>query len=300
MAVARLFKTLFLPGLFGQYKLWDGEIKNIVQKVDEIVSLGNLVGCTEYGKDSADRGPNQAVLERVHIWRYTYDAWFQVIGPHEVMALNFPDLWTNKSSGRMLRNRWFNDYGRYKVAVVNKGRLVTAGGLTYGQWKEIGSPSSAEDAAAALNDRYEGKLYFGKSYRAGDAPQMSADPIFADPLIETYVSWILAGEPMPFNQVHGNNSLNSVDGYDLMHGDFSYLKFLKRFRFFPYGASAELPAGGEFLGVHFDTDFNEPMKYLPYPWNFYIETTPVLDHREEMFEDPKKTKDKKAEESESE
>lgn len=290
MARARMFRTLFIPDLNGQYKLWDNEIKELLQQVDEVVCLGNLIGCNPVAKDSESRGANQTVLNRVMTWRYTFPNWHQIVGPNEIMSLNYPDHWTNKRSNRMLRRLWFDDDPSFKVAAVNRERLVTHGGLTYGLWRELGSPTDPHETANMLNEKYHKKLYFGKAYKLGNTPNFSADPVFADPLRETYPSWITSGVGLPFDQVHAGSSLNTEVGDKMKSLDFNYLVYLKTISHRRYGGNVELENGGFFKSIYLDLDYNERIKYVPRGMGLLIETTPALDLRDELFL-PKKEQD---------
>lgn len=283
MARIRLYKTLFVPDLKGHFKIWDREVSKVNQKVDEIVSLGNLVGCNDLARDNKDRGRNQSILKRVAFWKATYPNWYQLVGTNEIMALNYPDEWTNKFSNRMLRGMFLTDDPWGKIAIVNRGRLVTHGGLTYGLWKQLGSPTDVFETANMLNERYHKTLYMGRCYKFGDPPNFSANPVFAEPLLETYPSWITAEEPMPFDQVHSANSINTADGYELRNTDFSYLKHAEKMRFLGYGGEFYLKNGGFFKSIYLDLPFDEVIHTVPRGMNLLIETTPVIDRRNEMF-----------------
>lgn len=285
---ARYYKTLFIPALYGQFKVWRNDLTSIAVKVDEIIQLGNLVGCDPVANDNASprkTGPNASILSYVELWRSTYDNWIQLIGPNEIMALNFPDAWTNMTSNKILRSRWFEDPDEgFKIAAVSKGRLVTHGGLTHGLWKAIGSPTTAEETAAILNEKYYGTLYQGQSWALGDAPNFSANPIFADALRETYPSWVTSEDKMPFSQIHAGNSLNTVDGKRLRKLDDGILQHLGDVQLMDAGSVSYV---GEkfFIGLTTLIPTDKLVNRLPPPSRFYVERIPVIDLRSSLFED---------------
>ena len=284
MPRARYYKTFFLPGLEGQYLLWKNEAAKIAARVDEIVQMGNLIGCSERMKDKERLGPNLATLNYIALWRSTYSNWTQLIGPNEIMALNFPDEWTNMDSNRILRRRWLEDTeSPFLVASSNKGRLVSHGGLTYGQWVAIGRPTEAKEAARLLNEKFSKSLYLGRSYRLGNVPNYSADPVFADPVWELYPSWISAPEPMPFHQVHASGGLNTQLGHEALTAPFSLFSHVE-VNYLSFGSLLTLPDGGKFYSLSPEFPRDEIIKWLPTPWRFYIEKTPVVDMRDEIFE----------------
>jgi hypothetical protein len=285
MARARFHKTLFIPRLEGQYLLWKKEISVLANRVDEIIQFGNSVGCNEGSKDSKSKGPNNATLEYTALYRSTFSNWLQLIGPNEILALNFPDEWTNNKSNRILRKRLLEkDQKSFVTAGVSKKRLVTHGGLTYGLWVELGRPQTAKEAADLLNKRYDGSLYFGDCYKLGDPPNYSANPVFADALYEVYPSWITSNEPMPFNQVHGSEGLNSLTGRAALTAEFSLFEFVEKISYTDFGSIVQLLKGGSFLNVSPDIHTEERLSKLPQPWRYYIERTPILDLRDELFD----------------
>lgn len=285
MAVARYYKTLFLPSMEGQYKLWTQSYKNMAAKVDEIVQLGNLVGLTDRMRDSATRGPNMALLNYTLLWRSTFPNWMQIVGPHEILALNYPDEWTNEEANRVLRRRWLDGYDAHKsfqVAGVNKNRLITHGGLTFGEWREIGCPTDAHEAARLLNEKYHGTLFQGQCFSLHGKPNFSANPIFADPLRELYPSWITADVEMPFHQIHGSAGLNSLEGRQHLDSTYSLLSYADSIRYYNFG-SYVVVGDKVFVNVHSDFQKDTIISRLPEPWSPLIEKMPVVDVRDELF-----------------
>lgn len=290
MAVARYYKTLWLPSLQGQYRLWTKDFVKLAGKVDEVVSLGNLVGLSARMKGSQHRSPNTALLNYVRVWRYSFERWTQVIGPNEIVALNFPDDHTNLEAIRLLRRQWLMpraEEAGYSTAAANKTRLVTHGGLTYGEWVTLGRPQTAEAAAALLNEKYDGTLYQGECYNLTGVPSHWANPIFADTLKEVYPSWLVAPEPCPFGQVTGGLGLNTPEGYKSLEAYGSPLHSLEAVRFTPWGSLVEIK-GVPFFAVTPAVPDGEIVDHLPKPGQVYLEKVPVLDLRDDLFAQGKK------------
>lgn len=286
MPTARYYKSLFLPPLEGQYLLWKHDFTQLCPRVDEVVHPGNLIGCTEKAKDKGNLGPNLAVLNLVSLWRASYPAWTQLVGPNEIMALNFPGEWTNDESTRALRQAWLpgGSENPWLTAAENKGRLVTHGGLTHGEWRSLGSPTTAQEAARLLNEKYAHTLYQGPSFSINGRPSYSANPIFADPLREVYPSWIGADEPCPFGQIHAGNGLNTKDGRQGLNAPLSPLNFLESVRYTPFGAVVSIQ-GTLFTSLTADLPQDTMVRRLPEPWQVYIERIPVVDLRDELFQE---------------
>lgn len=285
MARARFWKTLFISDIAGQYKFWKTELAPLVNNVDEVVQLGNLIGCTDLVKDGERTGSNLTVLNYVALYRSTFSNWVQIMGPNEILALSFPDEWTNYESNRLLRKRWLKeDENRFLVASVNKHRLVTHGGLTHGAWVDLGRPETAEEAAELLNKRWQGTLYQTPAYRLGDPPNYRSAPIFADPIREVYPSWITSGEVMPFDQVHSAGGSNTQAGHEAIAAENSNFDYVESIRHTRFGSITQIN-GGEFLALTPELPKDRLVNRLPEPWQIYIEKVPVVDRRDELFED---------------
>lgn len=229
-------RTLFLTSLKGQYKLWRRELAPACNKVDSIVQFGNIIGCNPLVKDKDSFGANEAILKLVLLYRSTQENWTQLIGTNEIAALNLPKEWTNATSRKILRDAWLGDNPTMQVAAVDKGRLLTHGGLTYGEWLSIGSPESVREAANRLNEKYAGTLHQGSCFKLDGIPNFAANPIWADPVTELYNSWITAPVPMPFDQVHGAGNLNTAEGRLLLGESSSLLNYADQIRFRKYGS----------------------------------------------------------------
>lgn len=234
-----VFKTLIIPSLNGQYKIWKDKLVLEANKADEVFQLGNLISANDELKDKEVKGPNRAILGFIDLYKSTTSQWHQLVGTNEIMALNFPSEWTNKYSVRYLKQWWFDD-GFFKVADVSKNRLVTHGGLTYGEWVNIGRPTDPNVAAERLNEKYSKTLYQGECFKLGNGPNYAANPIFADPFIELYNSWLTTTEVCPFNQLHGSNALNREFAREMINNPLTPLHFLNSVSFRKWGSVAEI------------------------------------------------------------
>lgn len=288
MPFGRFYKTLFIPGLEGQYKVWKSDYSSLANKVDEIIQFGNLIGCYDIVSDRENLGPNLTVLNMIALWRSTFPNWTQLVGPNEIMALNFPDKWTNKKSGAILRNKWFTDKksDQFLVASVNKKRLLTHGGLTYGEWVSLGKPTTAEETASLLHEKYYSKLHLGRCFKLNGKPSFSANPVFADPLRETYISWVTAPEALPFDQVHSAGGMNTYEGRAGISSSLSLLPYIDRVNHTRYGSIVEIN-GQTLTSVHEEYDRREKIiPSVPRPWRHYVEKIPVVDTRDDLFTGP--------------
>jgi len=262
-------KTIFLSNLEGQYKLWKSEIAPACNGADEVIQLGNVIGCNNLVKDKEKIGPNEAVLKYLILYRSTQENWTQIAGTNEMAALNFPEEWTNAVSRQILRNAWFNKNPSMVTAAVNKERLITHGGLTYGEWLSIGSPQSPQEAADRLNEKYYGSIYQGACFKLGNPPNYAANPIWADPVMETYPSWITAPVAMPFDQIHGSNNLNAKESRGLISDKQSPLSFFDKVNFNSYGSRVFIKEM-QILGVNLELP-QKLISSIPQPQSLYIE-----------------------------
>lgn len=252
------FKTVFVGDLNGQHKIWKANYSKACNSADEVIQLGNIIGCNEHAKDGPISGANAATLKMAFLYKATQEKWKQLIGPHEIAALNMPDEWTNKDSRKILRDSWLSQDPIMQVATVSKNRLVTHGGLTYGEWVKIGKPKTAEEAANLINEKYYKTLYQGKAWRLGDAPNFSANPIWADPFRELYPSWVTSEEKCPFGQIHGSGSLHNNEGRELLQIKDTPLYYIDKVRYRSWGSYLYIK-GTQFLSI----DIDLPMKIIP-------------------------------------
>lgn len=288
MPRSRFFKTLFVPSLYGQKKLWLKDIVDVANRVDEIISLGNFIGLSDFARDNKNNssvGNNVSMTELTFLRSSTEESWTQLVGPHEILALNFPDEFTGMTATHILRNWWLKESSlrKFEVATVNKERLVSHGGLTYGLWRDLGRPDNARDAAKLLNMYFSSTLYQGPCQALGNGPNFSANPIFADALSELYPSWLTSGEEMPFTQIHGSRGLNTYDGREMVSNgnlfsngeDISYTS---------YGSVITFENGARFINVNPEVPQEREIDRLERPWKYYVESTPIIDVRDDVFE----------------
>lgn len=266
-------RTLFLTSLKGQYKLWRRELAPACNKVDSIVQFGNIIGCNSLVKDKDSFGANEAILKFVLLYRSTQENWTQLVGANEIAALNLPKEWTNATSRKILRDAWLGENPTMQVAAVDKGRLLTHGGLTYGEWLSIGSPKSVDETAHRLNEKYAGTLQQGSCFRLNGIPNFAANPIWADPVTELYGSWITAPVPMPFDQVHGAGNLNTTEGRLLLGEQSSLLNYADQIRFRKYGSFVTVKSM-QFTAIEIDLPDNI-VTMVPQHKSLYIEKTEI-------------------------
>lgn len=283
MAKARFHRTLFVPSMYGQYKMLDKEIKPASRKVDSSIAFGNFINLNPPFLDTKNTGHNNRYLTLLNLWWGTSD-WIQLVGPNEILALNIPEKWTNDSSDRFLRKKWFDDEGDkgLKVAHVDKDRLVTHGGLTHGLWVELGKPTDVHETAELLNEKFRNTLYFGESMAITDRPYYNADPVFAHPIFETYPSWMTSTDEMPFSQVHANDGINTIAGREALTNIHSPVRYASGVVKNVYGGLVELENENYFLNVNPMVTQKELINYLPTGWRLYVEKMPVVDKREIM------------------
>lgn len=243
-------KTAYIPNLQGQPNLWKNNVRYIANQTEYVVQLGNLISCGEKIKDTDPKdktttykinGPNFSVLKYIKLYGFeNRKNWKQLVGKNEIMALNFPDEWTEARSRNMLRSFWFDDDPFFKTAVVHNNRLITHGGLTYGEWVNLGRPTNPHEAAHKINEKYSKKLYFGESWVLGNKPNFAADPVFTDPIMELYPSWLTTTEKLPFNQIHGSTSLNNPIGRSLITDENSPISYIDQISFRKYGSIVKI------------------------------------------------------------
>lgn len=262
-------RTLILGDIEAQYKICRQELDlDILPEVDQVISLGNLISCTQAAKDKKELGRNEITLT---FWDKIALPKIRLMGSYEIMALNFPDKWTNNTSNTYLREGWLTDEGTYLTAYADKGRLLTHAGLTYGEWVAIGRPKTAEEAAAKLNEKYFQTLNQGPCFRLDGRPNFAANPIWADPVLELYPSWIMAPEACPFDQIHGGESLNSGRGRAAAGHPSHPLHYTDASSYRKFGSLSEIK-GAIFRGI----DLELPARLIPsIPGHraFYVEAS---------------------------
>lgn len=230
-------RVLYLPSVDGHILLWRNLLDPEASKADEVFQFGNIIGLDEHAKDGNTGGPNMNLLQNIDR-RRRLRKWVQLVGPNEIAALSDPERWLNIRSRTLLRDMWVGE-NPIKTAAVSRGRLLTHGGLTYGEWIDIGRPETAADAADRLNEKYLRSLYQGAAYALGDGPNYSVNPIWAHPARELYPSWITAPEALPFDQITAGGSLNNPEGRSLVTSDSCY-ESVDRIRYQRYGSKLEI------------------------------------------------------------
>lgn len=265
-------KTLFIAELLGNHELWKNVVAQESQEADRIVQLGNLFANYSVREYVEANSQNLKLMRLVNAYRYTQEDWVQIAGPNEMIALNDSGA-ADSDAHRLLRESWFktedNPNPLMKTAAVDKGRLITHGGLTYGLWRDIGSPETAEEAANALNEVYRNTVFQGECFNLGHAPNFSSNPIWANPLYETYPSWLTSGEICPFGQIHAGSNLNSEQGRLLRGEDSSYFKWFDRVLYKPYGSIAQIK-GTQFIGIQLNLPLQQ-VRLLPDGSTLYME-----------------------------
>lgn len=145
------------------------------------------------------------------------DNYIQLWGNHEYGALQWRVPGSGWKLDNTLRNtltrsmrKWF-DAGQTSVAAAVGDTLITHAGLTHGYWEKIGSPATAQEAADLLNEEAVTVLS-----NKGVAPYgyllnryteaMDTNYLWAESAMETYPSWLLSDDDMPFDQVHGHDT----------------------------------------------------------------------------------------------
>lgn len=231
-----MHKTLYIPSVKAQHKVWRNDILHAASKCHTVIQMGNLLSVSEHITDTKKRdAPNAAILALSDEMSQEALEYITLMGPHEMLALNNPDVWTNQESKTYLLDMW-SDPQCLQVATESHGRLVSHGGLTYGQWVSLDRPQTATDAAQRLNQKYRGVLYCGPSVKLGNRPNYAADPIWADHILELYPSWIGAPESCPFDQVHASGDLNTQEGRRLLKDDSSPIKYVDSVNLKRYGS----------------------------------------------------------------
>lgn len=274
---ARTRSALFLPDLDGRHVLWRETLSQVAQTVSRVVQLGNLVGCDSRAADRDDsHGANRTLLAYIRMFNAGIrptpgGAWTQLAGPSEMAALNAPGRWTCDEATVTLLDWWDPPAGMSAgmvTAVADHGRLVSHGGLTYGQWVDIGRPTDAVDAATSLNVLYNTTLAQGQCLRLGDGPTFSANPIWADPVAETIPSWVCAPVDPPFGQVM-SGGLSGRAARARMKTPDDPLHFLDEVRFRSFGSVATV-GGKQFVGLTLGLTDRDAAR-LTMPHSAYIE-----------------------------
>lgn len=265
-------RTLITPAPQALRELWRKETVKQANNVDRLIVPGNIISLLPQFADKEKKGDNNTILRYVLTYSSTDPETTVLIGPNEIAALSLPTEWTNSRSLYYLRNYWLTEHeNSILVATVLNNRLVTHGGLTHGKWIKMGKPETPEIAADMLNAEYAGKMYMGPSLGLGYPPNLAADPIFADPFMEFYPSWITTTDEMPFGQILGSRSLNSREGREYTGDEKSPLYYMKKVSL-RKSCSIALLNGKEVTSVGLSPKGKQITK-LPKHESYYIEET---------------------------
>lgn len=171
-----------------------------------VVQVGDLV----------HKGPSseECVLLADKLMQTNPESYIQLWGNHEGHYLGGPSV-----TGRVgvtevstrtqdILARWWDEKSvRLAVAVEGKrgkDALITHGGLAAGLWEDLGSPSTVQDAAQAVNSLLDDPaIAFRPGCLLTGAVDFSVGVTYARTGAELAHSWVVRGE-MPFNQIHGH------------------------------------------------------------------------------------------------
>lgn len=175
-----------------------------------IVQVGDLI---HRGPDT----PGAVAIARTAMERQPRQ-WVQLAGNHEAYYLTPPKFhWPERLPEQDLETiyQWWRTRRMQVAAAVEVAGephqyLVTHAGLTEGFWRHfIGMPTSAADAAAALNALI-GSIHENWLFRAGVMltrdVDLAAGPMWASAPDELVPSWAASAASAPFHQVHGHSS----------------------------------------------------------------------------------------------
>ncbi|PPK63250.1 metallophosphoesterase [Actinokineospora auranticolor] len=158
--------------------------------------------------DLVDRGPDSlGALDLVE--RLARDpGWVQLTGNHEAQYLEGGTVFTREpladAGVRRLREWWATGLLRVAAAVRvgDEDFLVCHAGLTLRCWRELGEPSAAADAAAALNAR---PALIGREGDHGRDP--ASGPLWAESGAALHEPWMGYAGVVPFGQIHGHSTV---------------------------------------------------------------------------------------------
>lgn len=273
----KYWRTLFIPPLIGNHKLWKTRLIKSMNKTHAIIQMGNLVNINGIIKDNPekynDNGPNFLLLKLARLYDLSTASYTQLIGPNEIAALNLPKEWTSPGSNAILREGWLSDNDRFFTAAVSNGKLITHGGLTYGEWLAIGSPDNASIAAQRLNFKYNGTLTQGDCYQLGGPPNYAANPIWADAALELIPSWITAPQAMPFEQIYASGRIDSATSKDAIN-DRTILSHADKIITRSFGSYITIK-GKDLLGLTIDLDQSKENTRITKERALYVEKVAI-------------------------
>lgn len=176
-----------------------------------VIQVGDLVRVT-----SSSSLDSEGCLGLAHnLMETNGKRWVQLLGNHEAALLggprktDWPDVEASPDLCDLLEDGWRS--GRYALAAAIRSSgddsLVTHAGLTVAGYTALGTPNSADGAAALLNEdvgRDPNVVFTGGRMTDPDL-NCSTDVTWADAGPELYAPW-LAQDQAPFHQVHGHAS----------------------------------------------------------------------------------------------
>lgn len=182
---------------------------NKVPEHIRVVNVGDLVRADDRYRDS-----NEEIVRRVSkiIDSNPPGRWVQLIGNHECAALAgiVKSNWKAEHAFtadclEILERMWRS---KTMVLAAHHGdTLITHAGLTRDYWAELGSPSTAGDAAKLINQAAGSPIEsFARPGRmVTQELTTNADTMWAEVNMELLLPWMQSSD-MPFDQIHGHAS----------------------------------------------------------------------------------------------
>lgn len=213
--------TFVIGDIGGQLDIFEQSLRSVGVNTETmtipegvtVVQLGDVIRMHD-----SPHLDNLSVLALVNgLRRNNPGRYIQLWGNHEYGALHFhlPGThWKVEDRHRHALTSAMQDWlaaGRTDVAVAVGDTLITHAGLTHGYWRSIGAPGNAADAADALNSLSRELIstkarapygYILNRYTA----ELDTNVLWAEAAMETYPSWLVSDDEMPFNQVHGHDT----------------------------------------------------------------------------------------------
>lgn len=198
-------RTLIVPGLFSDVKLFNSDVSDVLATCHNVVYLGNYLD-VPWNKNSdevrAHKTNNSMLVNSIYeSVLIRGDSSGMLLGPNEILLMTDNEGFSGNETKRVLLTVWMEESLGNPVARAVGGALLTYGGLTYGEWVDIGKPLDADQAALLLKEKYMGTFYQGPAFYTNGEINYSANPIWAHPVFETMASWAAAPVACPFPQI---------------------------------------------------------------------------------------------------